>query len=252
MKLTSLLLALGLVGFAATSAFALDSALANLPFTKRLQLARAGDNAAKLAVGESYELGQGVRLNVAEAAKWYREAALAGVLDAQYRLALLVEKGAAGLKPDSGAALKLLIAAANKGHAPSQLLYGQRLHRGEGLAVDDKASAAMIFKAAEQGLAVAQNDYGSMVLHGWGVERNLDEAFKWFQRAANQGDLWALNNLGGMYEQGWGAPKNADLAVEQYKKSAAGGNEAARKNLERLGLQAPVTASVPAATPPTP
>jgi len=223
----------------ALPAKALDKALEGLPFAKRLALAKAGDNAAKFAVGESYEKGEGVKLNVLEAAKWYRQAALAGVLDAQFRLALLIEKGAQGLKPDKLAATKLLLAAANKGHGPSQLAYGQKLHRGDGVPQDDKVAALWVHKAAEQGLATAQNDYGSMLLHGWGIERNLDEAFKWFEKASNQGDLWAMNNLGGMYEQGWGTAKDQAKAIEQYQRSAAKGNEAARKNLERLGLPLP-------------
>ena len=220
-------------------AAAIDPAFEALPFAKRLSLARAGDNAAKLAVGESYENGLSVKINIAEAAKWYREAALAGVLDAQYRLALLVDKGADGLKPDKDAALKLIQAAANKGHGQSQLLYAQKLHRGDGVAKDDKSASVWLHRAAEQGLAVAQNDYGSMLLHGWGVERNLDEAFKWFAKSAEQGDLWAMNNLGGMYEQGWGVAKDQAKAVENYQLSAAKGNGAARKNLERLGLPIP-------------
>ncbi len=216
-----------------------DQPLSALPFTKRLALARAGDNAAKLVVGESYEKGQGVKLNLLEAAKWYRQAALAGSLDAQYRLALIIEKGATGVKPDKSAATKLLSAAANKGHAPSQLSYGQRLHRGDGLAVDEKAAASWLRKAAEQGLPVAQTDYGSMLLNGWGVERNLEEAFIWFGRAANQGDLWAMNNLGGMYELGYGTVKDPTKAVEFYQRAATKGHDAARKNLERLGLPLP-------------
>lgn len=223
----------------ATDASAMDKAFSTLPFAKRLTLATAGDNAAKLAVGESYETANGVKLNILEAAKWYRQAALAGQLEAQYRLALIIEKGGPGLKPDLNAARKLLQAAANKGHGPSQLLYGQRLYRGEGIAKDEKIAAVYIRKAAEQGLAVAQNVHGSMLLHGWGQERNLDEAFKWFTKAADQGDLLAMNNLGGMFENGWGTAKDQAKAVEQYQRSAAKGNEIARKNLERLGLPLP-------------
>ncbi len=224
-------------------AFAQVQALSDLPFSKKLALARAGDNAAKFAVGEAYEKGQGARINTAEAAKWYRQAALAGVLDAQFRLALIVEKGATGIKPDPTAALKLLQAAANKGHARSQWAFGQRLHRGDGLPKDDKLAALWVHKAAEQGLAVAQNDYATMLLNGWGAERNLDEAFKWFAKGADQDDPWAMNNLGGMYEQGWGTPQDKDKAIDQYQRAAAKGNEGARKNLERLGLPVPAPAT---------
>lgn len=244
MKFTRLVIVAVGVAISAPRAEAIDKALGALPFSKRLNLARAGDSGAKFAVGESYEYGLNVKINLAEAAKWYRQAALAGVLDAQYHLAILVEKGASGLKPDKDAALKLFQAAANKGHAQSQLLYAQKLHRADGVPKDDKTSAQFLARAAEQGLAVAQNDYGTMLLHGWGLERNLDEAFKWFVKAADQGDLWAMNNLGGMYEQGWGTKPDQTKAIELYRNAASKGNDGARKNLERLGLPLPAIGSL--------
>ena len=65
-----------LVGSA--GAFAVDSSLESLPFTKKLQLAKAGDPDAKMAVAEAYELGRETKIDPAKAAKWYRQAALIG------------------------------------------------------------------------------------------------------------------------------------------------------------------------------
>ena len=47
--------------------------------------------------------------NIVEAARWYREAALKGNIEAEFRLARLVSKGAKGLTkdlPDGGQALR--------------------------------------------------------------------------------------------------------------------------------------------------
>ena len=222
------------VGLWAGVAPAVDQKLSLLPFGKKMQLAKAGDAEAKMAVGQAYELGQGVKVSAVDAAKWYREAALAGNLDAQFRLAKLVNSGAKGLKADKAATLKLLQAAAQKGHAPSQNLYGTMLENGDGVPKDLKAAASWFNKSAKQGFAEGQNNYGIMLLKGLGVERNLDEAFTWFKNAADQNYAWALNNLGGMYEQGWGTTKDLDKAKLFYQKAGEQGIEIGKKNFQRL------------------
>lgn len=217
-------------------ASAADDVLATLPFAKKLQLAKAGDPDAKMAVGESYEKGDGVPQSGVKAAKWYREAALVGNVEAQFRLAKLVSKGAPGLKVDKATALKLLETAAKKGHAPSQNLYGLMLQNGDGLVKDEKQAVQWYTKAADQGLAVAQNNLGVMVLNGTGTTRSIDEAFKLFTKAADGKDAWAMNNLGGMYEMGWGTAKDIEKAKSLYKQAATGGIDIAVKNLTRLGV----------------
>ena len=221
-------------------AAAVDQNVLLLPFAKKMELAKAGDAEAKMAVGEAYELGQGVKASAVDAAKWYREAALAGNLDAQFRLAKLVNNGAKGLTADKAATLKLLQAAAQKGHAPSQNLYGMMLENGDGVPKDLKTAALWLSKAAKHGYAEGQNNYGIMLLKGLGVERDLDEAFNWFKKAADQNYGWALNNLGGMYEQGWGTVKDLDKAKELYQKAGALGIEIGKKNFERLSAALPV------------
>jgi len=234
-------LSLFLVCTTGQNALALDQTLLDLPFDKKLQLAKAGDADARMALAEAYETGQGTKESAADAAKWYREAALTGNLDAQFRLAKLVRKGAPGLKIDKTAALALLLGAAKKGHAPSENLYGMMVQNGDGAAKDEKAAFEWYGKAADQGLAEAQNNLGVMLLLGKGTTRNLDEAFKMFSKAASNKDTFAMNNLGGMYEKGWAVPKDLDIAKKLYKSAAELGNETGKKNFERLdGPQATV------------
>ena len=218
----------------AGAAAAIDQKVAVLPFAKKLELARAGDAEAEMAVAEAFELGQGTQASAVDAAKWYRVAALAGNLDAQFRLAKLVRDGAKGLKADKAAAAKLLQAAAQKGHAPSENLYGMMLENGDGVPKDLKAASEMIHKAAEHGFAEGQNNYGVMLLRGLGVERSLDGAFGWFKKSADQNYGWALNNLGGMYEQGWGTAKDLGKAKDLYRKAGELGIEIGKKNFQRL------------------
>jgi uncharacterized protein len=235
---------------ACSTAFAVDPALEKLSFAKKYQLAKAGDPDAKMAVAEAYETGVETKLDPAKAAKWYREAALVGNVEAQYRLAKLVSKGAPGLSADKPTALKLLQSAAKLGHAASQNLLGEMYQNGDGVAKDEKAAVAWYQKSASQNFAVAQNNLGVMYLKGSGTERDLSKAFTSFETAAKAKEGWALNNLGGMYEMGWGTTKNIDKAKELYAQAAGQGIAMAEQNLKRLGIASLATGTTPTAVKP--
>jgi hypothetical protein len=231
MKRYSILVAAALI---AMSAAGLAQSLDQLPFAKKLKLAKVGDEDAQVAVAMAYETGSDTKLDAAEAAKWYREAALQGNVEAQFRLARIVSKGAKGLKQDYPTAIKLYEAAAAKGHAPAMNALGLMHENGEGVTADPAKAAEWFRKAADANLADAENNLGMLYLNGRGIERDLGEAFKLFERAAAQGDGWGLNNLGGMHEMGWGTQRNRDKAAELYKQAAAKGIAAAQDNLQRL------------------
>ncbi len=242
--ISKLVVTMGLVISLNSASFAVDAALANLSFTKKMQLAKAGDPDAKMAVGEAYELGLDTKLDPVRAAKWYREAALTGNLEAQFRLAKLVIKGAPGMAADKTTGIKLLQSGAKLGHAASQNMIGLMLQNGDGMPKDEKAAAEFYKKAADQKLAVAETNLGVMYLKGAGVGRSLDEAFKLFVRGAADGDGWAMNNLGGMYEMGWGTPKDLSKAKDYYNQAAAKGIAMATQNLARLTPPAGATATI--------
>lgn len=218
----------------ALSPVAVAETLSELPFSKKLKLAQVGDEEAQMAVASAYESGREAKKNIAEAAKWYREAALAGNIEAEFRLARLVSKGAKGLTKDLVTAAKLYEAAANSGHLESQNAMGLAYQNGLGVGMSEAKAAEWYKKAAGGNLAAAQNNLGILYLNGKGVERNVAEAFRLFELAAKQGDGWGLNNLGGMYEMGWGAAKDRNMAASYYKQAAEKGIEPAQANLARL------------------
>jgi uncharacterized protein len=206
----------------------------DLPFEKRLKLAKVGDEEAQLAVAIAYEEGKDTSPNAIEAAKWYRQAALQGNADAQFRLARLVSKGAKGLTKNQDMALKLFEAAANAGQTDAQYEMGEIYRAGRSVAVDFKKAADWYMKAADKKFAPAQNSLGLLYLDGKGVARDLKEAARYFELAAVQGDGWGLNNLGGMYEMGWGVPKDKSKAAGYYKQALEKGVVSAKKNLIRV------------------
>src|SRR5438874_12072440 len=90
-----------LLSFAALPAFtALEDgrdAYQNGDYAAALRLLRpladAGNPEAQVFIGMSYEFGDGVTKNTAEAVKWYRQAADKGNMDAAYNLGTIYEEG---------------------------------------------------------------------------------------------------------------------------------------------------------------
>ncbi len=229
-------------------ALAQESPFDGLPVSKIRTLAKAGDDDAKMALAEAYETGRDVDASPLEAARWYREAALSGNLEAQFRLSQIVIKGTPGLKQDVGAAVKLLEAGAAAGHAKSQNAMALLRLKGTVVTKDEKQAIALFTKAAEQDLAEAENSLGLMYLRGQGTERDAAEAFKYLKRAADKGDGWGLNNLGALYEQGWGVERDVEKARVLYEQALAKGVMSASQNLARLApINTPVAS--PSATP---
>lgn len=208
--------------------------LPELSFTKKLKLARAGDDMAQLAVALHYEQGIEARQDAQQAARWYRDATLKGNLEAQYRLAKLIGKGAIGLSQDKTASYTLFQDGAEKGHAASQNEIGLRLQNGDGLAVDATKAAEWYKKSADQTYAPAMVNLGLLHVRGLGVKKELGLAFELFTKAAALDDTWAMNNLGSMHEMGWATAKDPKKARELYAQSSALGNAMATGNLERI------------------
>ncbi len=226
--------ALALAVFAG-GAFAQSSELQGLSFSKRLKLARAGDDVAALTVATDYENGTNdARKDSVEAAKWYRKAALSGNMEAQYLLSKLIAKGTPGLPIEASDGIKLLQSAADKGYAPAQNEMGLRLQKGTGVAANTAEAAKWYQKASDQNHVSAHVNLGLLLVKGEGITQDFPKALLLFQKAADAGDNWGLNNLGSMYEMGWGVTKDLKQAKEFYRQAAEKGNAMAPLNLSRL------------------
>jgi TPR repeat protein len=128
--------------------------------------------------------GDGVAKNYAAAANFYRKAAEAGHVAAQYDLAYLYENGL-------------------------------------GVTRDCKQAAYWYRKAAEQGDPEAQNNLGALYAIGDGVPQSDAEAVHWYLFAARQGDPEATCNLGTMYLQGRGVAMDFVQAFQLFRKGYA-------------------------------
>ncbi len=118
-----------------------------------------GDAEAQAMLARLYSDGKGVLQDPAESAVWYRRAAEQDVVAAQFRLGVILRRGAPGVPRD-------------------------------------RAEAARWFeRAAEAGDRNAQYNLGKMYQLGQGVAADEAEALKWFRLAADQGHKGAVRSI---------------------------------------------------------
>jgi TPR repeat protein len=149
-------------------------------------------------VAAAYDLGllmlQGEDRNVAQAAEYFRAAAVAGNPEAQYALGTLYKEGR-GVPRDFREAARLLGAAAAANFTDAQVEYAIALFNGNGVPRDEQAAAALLRKAAVKGNPIAQNRLARLLATGRGVPANAVEAAKWaiVAKAAGVHDTWLDN-----------------------------------------------------------
>lgn len=189
-KFLGLLAALTLVpaapAFASLVAGVVAIEQTNLPpaIQSALPRAKRGDSEAQFKIGTAYHEGLGVLRDYAEAARWWRKAAMQGHANAQYNL-------------------------------------GVMYHQGEGIRQDQAEGAMWWRKAAEHGHAEAQYNLGLIYASGRGVPVDYQEAAKWYRMAAVQGGEKAQYNLGVLYAKGDALPANYIQALVWFSVAAA-------------------------------
>jgi hypothetical protein len=146
-----------------------------------IALARSGNGEAQLQLAAAYgELHDEVR-----AAEWMREAAISGLSEARYRLAL-------------------------------------RYRDGIGLAVDPIEAFIWFRTAGEQGHAAAQRAVGEAYERGLGVPASAVEAFAWYALAAENGDEEAASRRAALEARLLAAERKlADARVQSLTATAA-------------------------------
>ena len=210
-----------------------DIGLYSSAFKKLHQAAEQGHVPSQYNIGVMYKKGQGVDINLKEAAKWYLKAANQGYTEAQYNIGAMLYEGK-GVEQNYKEAFNWFLKAANSGNVPSQYNIGVMYKKGQGVDINLKEAAKWYLKAANQGYTEAQYNIGAMLYEGKGVEQNYKEAFNWFLKAANSGNVNAQRKLGSMYIDGEGVVSDFDQAVYWFKKGAEQGDEDCKATLKLL------------------
>jgi TPR repeat protein len=130
----------------------------------------------------------------------------------------------ADLPPEDVARYIAIKAAADQGHAQSQIYLGLCFQSGRGVARDEVEALKWFRKAADQGFAIAQAFLGGCYANGSCVAKDEVEAAKWYRKAADQGLSQAQFLLGTCYVAGRGVAKDEAEGMQWYRKAADQGH----------------------------
>jgi hypothetical protein len=120
-------------------------------FNELLPLAETGDHRAMYAVGSMYAAGNGVEQDLAEAMKWFKEAAKYGRPDAHYKIGLMYEQGL-GVEQNYRKALHWYGIAAKHGYGYAQYKIGLFYSTGQGVKQDLVKSYAWLVTSLGNGV----------------------------------------------------------------------------------------------------
>ncbi|WAC48379.1 hypothetical protein OVA03_00130 [Asticcacaulis sp. SL142] len=196
--------------------------------------AEAGDMFAQFQMGLDYELGQGVEVDKAQAAKWYQKSIDSGLHWAYGGLAKMYETGE-GVPKDAEKAKHYAAIAMEK--TLDEMIHPEKYghirahyNKIEARERDEK------LRLAENGDLDAQNELAQAYLEGRnGFEQSDQQALYWFKKAADQGDssvLGAWLILGGDLDLSPEAAKAK--AIEWHKAALKNGNSEAEAEIEAI------------------
>ena len=199
------------------------------------EAAQAGDADCQLALAEALWQGQGALHDPGAALRWYEQAALAGLPQAQARLAAAYAIGVPETKADQGKrfqtfprdrdkAREWAAKAAEQGHIDAQVLLGWLLSREEDEATRDVAAAINWYgRAIEQGNPAAMIGLAGLISADEVPGQGPEDAFQLYRQAAEQGNKTAFYHLGLCLLQGTGVAANPQEARRWLRRAAEGG-----------------------------
>ena len=180
--------------------------------------ALAGDNDARVRMGNRYLAGVTVDKDPEEAKRWYLLAGDSGTVDGFMALGLYYS--GACIPRDVPKAMESYEKAALLGHAGAQLNLGLFHWEGDGVPQDYAQAAKWVKMAADKGEAQGLFLMGAMRFGALGMDEDLEGALSDYEAAVKKGWAPAMLNLGNMYLYGQGIPKDEMRATEYYRMGA--------------------------------
>jgi TPR repeat protein len=206
----------------------------SLATERAIGAATLGDAGSQMQVAGMYAQGTGgLKKNDKLAFSWCAKAAAQCNRSAQTNLASMYASGL-GVEADQAKAAELYKQAADAGVAEAQASIGDKLYHGDGVKKDANAAFGYLSKAAKAGVPRAQFSLGVLFLKGEGVKKDSMMAGVWIQNAAQGGIADAQFTLGMMYAKGEGGlPQDVQLAMGWTKKAAEQGHVQAKEITEQ-------------------
>lgn len=121
------------------------------------QPAAAGDPDAQFNLGQAYKLGRGVKMDMAQAERWYALAAQQGHAQAEDNYGLILFQN--GKRAD---AVKWLEKSSQRGEARSQFVLGTMLFNGDAVPKNWRRAYALMTRASSAGLPQASATLAEM------------------------------------------------------------------------------------------
>jgi hypothetical protein len=150
------------------------------------EAAEQGDQRAQFELGRLYEKGKGrmLRRDYPSAIHWYNAAARQGHPGALFALGRMSEEGD-GMRQNYLQAMRYYsLAVKYSGLPEAHFALGQMFFHGRGVPQDYLKAIENYIAAAQRGYAPAQYVYGALLEQGWGVRRDLVAAYVWYSLAA--------------------------------------------------------------------
>lgn len=204
------------------------------PINEYFLFAENGDVYSQRCLGEAYQYGFEVEVDLEQSQKWYRMAAAADDTESQIALALLLttnpndlEKYKEGLKyaqiaTEKGSALATTVLA-------NSYEYGYIVEKNPKVAMEYHTLAAKLGSSTSKGVLAYHYYIGDR------LNKNIEEAILLFKDAANDGDEFSQKSLGFIYANDKQL-LNYDQSVKYYELSAKQGNLESQRILGLLYL----------------
>ncbi len=219
-------------------------------FKNMLALAESGNADMQYKVARAYAYGDDnycVEKDFNQALEWYDKAGQNGSLPAMHETALLYQE-MLGENADPNMYVQIIMKAAQRGYAPSQLWLGETCYRLE----QYENAAPWLQKAAncqDESISVtAKRLYAVLLMDGLGITQNRDKAFKLLSETCQSPDTgdynsMALRALAICYHYGYGTAIDYDRARDCYNGAKRAGNTNVDRNLAQLEKDARAVAT---------
>ncbi|ACI51805.1 Sel1 domain protein repeat-containing protein [Gluconacetobacter diazotrophicus PA1 5] len=142
-----------------------------------------------------------------------------------------------GTAPAPAAALQWFLASAARGVPMACNMVGRCCELGWGVPPSPADAMQWYERAARAGLDWGMYNYATGLALGWTAPPDLARALEWFRRAASLGHCKSFNIIGGFYEDGWAVPRDPRRARACYARAARGGDFRGCFNLGRFLLR---------------
>ncbi len=205
------------------------------------KLSDEGNADAQTSLAYMYQMGQGVLKDDLKAYTLYERAIEKKQPYALFNMALLFDAGLGGVEQNPVRAHGLFLEAAIGGVPEAQYQVALQFERGITCAQNPSEAAFWYEEAAKRGHVEAFNNLGVCYKEGLGVEQNYHRAFVCFTRASEKNLAVAQYNLGQLYDAGLGVEEDHDKALELCRKAAYGGHQKAKDIIAKLQQDGKIT-----------